>query len=96
MTVALAVPRWIADGQNCDLENTPDGNTRYTRVVEVLHDENTGRDEKPVQLGRKNIRLVIEGDDRRECFDVAPGSSCARRIGPLHLRPDVHRTLCAA
>ncbi len=63
LTVALAVPRWIADGQNCDLENIPDGNTRYTRVVEELHDENTGRDDKPVHLGRKNIRLAIEGDD---------------------------------
>ena len=25
LTVALAVPRWLADGQNCNLENTPDG-----------------------------------------------------------------------
>src|ERR1035441_7167426 len=62
VTVALAVPRQMADGPNCDLENTPDGNTRYTRVTEVLHDENTGRDDKPVQLGRKNISLVIEED----------------------------------
>ena len=66
VTVALAVPRWTADAQNCDLENTPDGTTRYTRVVEVLHDENTGRDDKPVHLGRKNIRLVIEGDDAEQ------------------------------
>ena len=66
VTVALAVPRWTADAQNCDLENTPDGTTRYTRVVEVLHDENTGRDDKPVDLGRKNIRLVIEGDDAEQ------------------------------
>jgi type VI secretion system protein ImpJ len=62
LTIALAVPRQMADGPNCDLENTPDGNTRYTRVVEVVHDENTGRDDKPVQLGRKNISLVVDGD----------------------------------
>ncbi len=29
----------------------------------MLHDENTGRDEKPIHLGRKNIRLVLESDD---------------------------------
>src|SRR5271165_865324 len=70
LTVALVVPRWIADGQNCDLENTPDGNTRYTRVVEVLHDENTGRDDKPVHLGRKNIRLAIEGEDTEDLLTL--------------------------
>jgi type VI secretion system protein ImpJ len=63
LTVALAVPRWLENGQNCDLENTPDRDTRYSRVVEVLHDENTGRDDKPVHLGRKNVRLVVEGED---------------------------------
>ncbi len=70
LTVALAVPRWTADGQNCDLENLPDGNTRYTRIVEVLHDENTGRDDKPVHLGRKNIRLAIEGDDSENALTL--------------------------
>jgi type VI secretion system protein ImpJ len=63
LTVALAVPRWFPDGQNCNLESVPDENTRYSRVVEMRHDENTGRDEKPVQLGRKNIRLGLERDD---------------------------------
>jgi len=63
LPIALAVPRWFPDGQNCNLEGSLDENTRYSRVVEIRHDENTGRDEKPVQLGRKNIRLVSESDD---------------------------------
>jgi type VI secretion system protein ImpJ len=63
LLIALAVPRWLPDGQNCNLEGSLDENTRYSRVVEIRHDENTGRDEKPVQLGRKNIRLVSESDD---------------------------------
>jgi type VI secretion system protein ImpJ len=60
LMVSLAVPRWFPDQQNCTLEATLDGDTRYTRVEEILHDENTGRDEKPVQIGRKNIRLLLE------------------------------------
>jgi type VI secretion system protein ImpJ len=60
LTVSLAVPRWLPDQRNCNLEATLDGHTRYTRVEEILHDENTGRDEKPVQIGRKNIRLILE------------------------------------
>jgi type VI secretion system protein ImpJ len=62
LTVSLAIPRWLPDGQNCKLESGPDPGTRYSGVVEMLHDENTGRDEKPVQLGHKNIRLVLESE----------------------------------
>jgi type VI secretion system protein ImpJ len=60
LTVFLAVPRWLPDGQNCNLQSGQGVNTRYTGVVEMMHDENTGRDAKPVQLGHKNIRLMLE------------------------------------
>jgi len=60
LTVFLAVPRWLPDGQNCNLQSGHGVNTRYTGVVEMMHDENTGRDAKPVQLGHKNIRLMLE------------------------------------
>ena len=63
LAIALAVPRWFPDAQNCNLEGGLDENTRYSRVVEIRHDENTGRDEKPVQLGRKNIRLAFDSDN---------------------------------
>jgi type VI secretion system protein ImpJ len=62
LTISLAVPRWVADGKNCELESIPDGPSRYSRQVATLHDENTGRDEKQVPLGRKNIRLVLESE----------------------------------
>jgi type VI secretion system protein ImpJ len=45
--------------QNCDLDTIPSGSARYTSTVEMVHDENTGLDAKPVQMGRKNIRLVV-------------------------------------
>jgi len=63
LVVSLTVPRWVSDGQNCSLETLPDENTRYTGVAKVLHDETTGRDEKPVSLGYKNIRLELGGED---------------------------------
>ena len=61
LTLCLAVPRWMPDGKNVELE-APANASRYTCAVETLHDENTGRDEKPVPLGRKNIRLVPEAE----------------------------------
>lgn len=62
LTISLAIPRWLPDGPNCKLESGPDPVTRYSGVVEMLHDENTGRDEKPVQLGHKNISLVLDSE----------------------------------
>ena len=63
LILSLAVPRWIPDGQNCSLEVAPNKQTRYGQVAKLLHDENTGRDEKSVNLGYKNIRLALEASD---------------------------------
>ena len=73
LTVALAVPRWVQGQQNCDLEPVPSGSARYTSTVEMVHDENTGLDAKPVQMGRKNIRLVVlpTGDENLLTIPVA-------------------------
>ena len=62
MTLALAVPRWIPEGKNCELELVPNDASRYACQVETLHDENTGRDEKQVPLGRKNLRLIVASE----------------------------------
>src|SRR5947207_6530799 len=64
ITVSLAVPRWVSGKQNCSLDSASDPGSRYTGVLESFQDENTGRDEKPIQMGRKNFRLV---------FDPQPG-----------------------
>jgi type VI secretion system protein ImpJ len=61
LTLCLAVPRSTPDGKNVELETIPNS-SRYRLEVETLHDENTGRDEKPVPLGRKNLRLIPEAE----------------------------------
>jgi type VI secretion system protein ImpJ len=62
LNICLAIPRWAPDGKNCELETIPSTASRYACQVETLHDENTGRDEKQVPLGRKNIRLILEAE----------------------------------
>jgi len=59
LTVGLGVPQWVAGRQNCDLDEFPTGTARYTGTTEMVHDETTGLDAKPVQLGRKNLRVVV-------------------------------------
>ena len=60
LDVSLGVPRWLSGAQNCSLEPNGDGNSRYISSMEELLDENTGLDQKPVQVGRKTLRLVLD------------------------------------
>jgi type VI secretion system protein ImpJ len=61
ITVFLTIPGRKYDGVNCALTQpaVPNG-YRYIAENEVVPDETTGRDDKPVRIGRKNLRLVVE------------------------------------
>ncbi len=64
LTVLLAIPPRRENAPNCTLAETNGlPNTRYSAHAQALHDDNTGRDEKPVQLGKKNVRLLFETED---------------------------------
>jgi len=56
LLVFLCTPKYKSDGGNCALE-TADGDVRYRAQTLRWHDENTGRDEKELQLGHKNLKL---------------------------------------
>lgn len=59
VTVYLGIPERRAQGPNCALNGEPDS-ARYVAETRVFHDENTGGDERPVRIGRKNIQLFFE------------------------------------
>lgn len=64
-TLVLTVPPVRPDGRNCSFpaEDDPGADpagVRYVASPRNLPDENTGRDEKAIRLGRKNIRLALE------------------------------------
>jgi type VI secretion system protein ImpJ len=62
ITALLAIPPRRPDGLNCALgeSGATNGKTRFVAESRVLHDENTGLDERPVNLGRKNFRLLVD------------------------------------
>ena len=62
--VYLAVPRFHELGLNLA---SRDRNARYRGEIELLHDENTGLSERPVQVARRNLRLLA-GDDSRDGY----------------------------
>jgi type VI secretion system protein ImpJ len=57
----LAVPGRRDNGFDCDL-NTLASNTRYARMQRTLRDETNGIDEREIELGQKNIRIVTEAE----------------------------------
>jgi type VI secretion system protein ImpJ len=61
LTVLLAIPERKANGVNCVAAGSRDSSrTRYVAEPQPLSDETTGRDEKPIQLGRKNFSLLLD------------------------------------
>ncbi|MGH9534803.1 MAG: type VI secretion system baseplate subunit TssK [Terriglobales bacterium] len=64
LTVLLAVPARRENGPNCAM--TPQDRAegfRYAAEERLLYDETTGRDEKPVQVGRKNVGFLFDQED---------------------------------
>ena len=65
ITVMLAIPPRKPNGYNCALSD--DGApARFQAESRVLSDENSGIDERPVRLGRKNLRLVVDTEPIQE------------------------------
>jgi type VI secretion system protein ImpJ len=57
----LAVPHYRERGLNV-ATSAREGGARYRAEIELFRDENTGLSEKPVQIARKNLRLLAEGE----------------------------------
>lgn len=71
LDVFLAIPRQQDEGQNCAVENGASATTRFLVQERPMADENTGRDERSLQLGRKNLRLIV-AKERNENDIVLP------------------------
>jgi type VI secretion system protein ImpJ len=61
LDVYLTIPEYRPGGLNISATQK-ERNTRYLAEVVMRRDENTGLAEKPVQVARKNFRLLVEGE----------------------------------
>ena len=59
--IYLAIPHYREKGLNVSMARAQ-ADTRYLSEVAMLRDENTGLSEKPVQVARKNFRILVEGE----------------------------------
>lgn len=62
LDIHLAIPEQRPGGRNVSVTAAERG-TRYIAEVVLRRDENTGLMEKPIQVARKNFRLLVEGEN---------------------------------
>ncbi|MBZ5604681.1 MAG: type VI secretion system baseplate subunit TssK [Acidobacteriia bacterium] len=65
----LAIPNHRMSGVNLSMRERG-MDTRYVAEVFSFRDENTGASEKPVQLARKNFRVLVEGEPKGGCVTM--------------------------
>ncbi len=64
LTVLMAIPPLRLGTPNCALgDEGGNGATRFVAETSLTPDENTGADEKPLKVGRKNIQLYLDTED---------------------------------
>lgn len=72
LVVHLAIPRCQPSGQNCVVDGSSTA-ARYSGALKTICDESTGRDEKPVRLGQKNLRLLFDTEALEEMESLPVG-----------------------
>jgi type VI secretion system protein ImpJ len=73
LTILMAIAPRQPDGLNCALSETEANGAsgaRFIAEMRVFHDENTGRDEKPVRLGRKNVKLLLDTEPAEDVLTM--------------------------
>jgi len=85
LDVYLGVPDYREQGRN--VSAAQDMGTRYVAEVATFRDENTGKNEKLVQIARKNLRLLAESENR-EGWSTLPVANVQRtEAGTFALNP---------
>ena len=84
--VFLAIPNYRNAGINVSIAQQK-ADTRYLSDVVSVRDENTGLAERPIQVGRKNYRLLTGSDSRQECSAMCVARITRNDAGLLQLDP---------
>ncbi len=86
LDVYLAVPEYRQQGVNVSLNPTNAG-TRYVAAYEMFRDENTGVSEKPVQIARKNFRILVEGENLQGVSKLRVANVERTGVGTFRMNP---------
>jgi len=84
--IYLAIPDERIPGMNIAMKNS-ESDTRYISEVAMLRDENSGTNEKPVMIARKNFRFLVEGEARHGCSSLRIARVRKTAAGTLEVDP---------
>ena len=82
----LAVPQYRERGLNV-ASSSREAGARYRAEIELFRDENSGLAEKPVQVARKNFRLLAEGEALDGYTTLRAGRVNRTEAGTFQLDP---------
>ncbi len=85
LDIYLTVPDYRQRGLNVAAE--PDGSSRYVVEETTFRDENTGAGDKPLQIARKNLRLLAENENREGCSVLRIANVELTDAGTFRLNP---------
>jgi type VI secretion system protein ImpJ len=86
LDLALTIPEYRVGGYNVAV-NGKDQSTRYGTEVLMRRDENTGLAEKPIQVARKNFRLLAQGESTEGSAVLPVGRVRRSTTGDYQLDP---------
>jgi type VI secretion system protein ImpJ len=84
--VHLAVPAWRNGNVNVATGKS-DADTRYLAEVALMRDENASQIERPVQIARKNFRLLVDSEAREGVPAIKVARVTRTDSGMLQLDP---------
>jgi type VI secretion system protein ImpJ len=82
----LAVPHYREHGLNLSVA-AQNVDTRYVAGVEAVRDETSQQSEKPIQVARKNFRLLVEGETNRGTSTLGVARISRSQAGLFQLDP---------
>ncbi len=86
LDVYLSIPHYRERGLNVSVSRQG-ADTRFLAEVAVVRDENTGVSEKPIQIARKNFRLLVEGESRQGVSSLRVARVIKTTSGSFQLDP---------
>jgi type VI secretion system protein ImpJ len=86
VTLHLAIPHYREAGLNLSVAGQ-NADTRYLAGVESVRDETTPQSEKPIQIARKNIRLLAEEETSRGTSTLGIARITRTEAGVYQLDP---------
>lgn len=85
LDIYLTIPDYRQRGVN--VSGTADASSRYVAEAITVRDENTGLGEKPLQVARKNLRILGENENREGCSALRIANVERTEAGTFRLNP---------